>query len=111
MTKWAELHDVITVTAEGKSTFMAQINNLEANLHSKTEEATDAEKKRAKMEEMFIVVMEQNHEHARTNTDINWIYDIVKAENEQLHSKIERLQAKLKDQHDSFLLEKTSVIY
>lgn len=51
--------------------------------------------------------MEQNHEHARTNNDLDRSYGIVRAENNQLQSKIE----KLRDQEDSFRLEKTYAFY
>lgn len=33
--KWAQLQDTLTLVAERESTSMEQINNLEANLHSK----------------------------------------------------------------------------
>ncbi|XP_070042608.1 uncharacterized protein [Nicotiana tomentosiformis] len=108
--KWVELQDAVTVAAELEYASMEQINNLKASLCSKIEEAT-AEEKRARMEQRFKKVMEQNSEHARTNTDLCRTYGIMRDENEQLQSKIKKLRSKLQDQEDSFLLEKTYVIY
>lgn len=46
--------------------------------------------------------MEQNHEHAKTNTYLAGAYNILKVDNEHLQLKIKKLQARLRDQEDSF---------
>ncbi|XP_070032061.1 uncharacterized protein [Nicotiana tomentosiformis] len=86
--KWVELQDVVTVAAERESASMEQINKLKANLHSKIEEVAATQEKRARVEERLKKVMEQNHEHARTNIDLCWTYEIVRIKNDQLQSKI-----------------------
>lgn len=90
---------------------MEKVNNLKASLRSKTEEANDVEEKRAKMEERFNKVMEQNQLHARINIDLDSRISVVRAENDKLQSKIERPRAKLQHKEDSFLLQKTHKIY
>lgn len=89
--KWVELHDVVTVAASRESTLMAQINNLEASVCSKTKEATTADEKRAIMDERFKKVMEQNQRHATTNTELYSRINIVRSENVKLQSKIDKL--------------------
>lgn len=74
--KCAKLQDTITSAAEHESASMERIGNLEANLHSNIEEATLAEEKRAKIEEKLQNMMEQNHEHTKTNCDMAGIYNI-----------------------------------
>lgn len=49
--KWVEWQDVVTWAVECEFASLEQISNLEANLCSKTKEATTAEDKRAKMED------------------------------------------------------------
>lgn len=56
--KWAELQDVVTITAEYDSASMEQINNLEASVHSKMKEVAPVEEKRARMEERLKKVMD-----------------------------------------------------
>ncbi|XP_070034792.1 tropomyosin-2-like [Nicotiana tomentosiformis] len=101
----------MTVAAERESAFMGHVNNLEPCLRSKTEEANAVEEKRAKMEERLKRVIEQNQLHATTSVELDSRISLVKAENDKLQTKIEKLQAKLQDQEDSFLLEKTYAIY
>lgn len=76
--KWAELQDVVIVAVECELTSLEQINNLETRLCSKIEEATVAEENISRLEERFRKIMEQNRKHARTNTDLNRTYNIVK---------------------------------
>ncbi|XP_070010208.1 uncharacterized protein [Nicotiana sylvestris] len=80
--KWAELQDVVAVVGEHESASMEKINNLEARLRSKIKEVAAVEEKRAMMEEILKKFMEQNCEHARTNTNLCQTYDIGMAENE-----------------------------
>lgn len=68
--KQNELQDVVTVAVEHESAFMKQIINLEASICFKTEETDAVKEKRARMEERFKKIMEQNQEHARTNTNL-----------------------------------------
>lgn len=46
--KWAQPKDVVNSVVERESDSMESISNLEANLHSKTEEATTTKEKREK---------------------------------------------------------------
>lgn len=87
--KWAKLQDAINSAAKREFAFMDRINNLEANLRSKTKEAAAAEEKISKMEDKFCKVMEQNCEHAKTNTDLSRAYNILKVHNERLQLKIQ----------------------
>lgn len=49
--KQTELQEIVNSASERESTFMEIISNLEAYLHSKSEEAIAAEEKRARIEE------------------------------------------------------------
>ncbi|XP_070054780.1 uncharacterized protein [Nicotiana tomentosiformis] len=108
---WVELHDTVTAVAERESTLMEQVNNLEANLRSKTEEANAAEGKREKMKERLKRVIEQNRLHSTTNVELDSKISKMRAKNEKLQSKIDKLRAKLQDQEDSLVFEKTYSIY
>ncbi|XP_070042614.1 tropomyosin-2-like [Nicotiana tomentosiformis] len=90
---------------------MEQVNNLEASLHSKAKEANTAEEKRAKIKERLKRIMEKNQLHSRTNVELNSKISIMKAENEKLKSKINKLQAKLQDKEDSTVFVKSCDIY
>ncbi|XP_070034857.1 probable kinetochore protein SPC25 [Nicotiana tomentosiformis] len=109
--KWAELHDVVIAIAKRESAFEKQINNLKANLCSKNEEANAIEEKRAKMEERLKRIMEKNRLHSTTNVEHDSRLSATKDEREQLQAKIDKLQAKIQDQEDSLIFEKTYVIY
>lgn len=67
---------------------------LEAAMHSKTEEASVSEEKRAKMEEILWNAMKQNCEHAKTNSELSGAYNILKVDNERVQSKIQKLRAR-----------------
>lgn len=108
---WAELQDVVTVATECESASMKKIKNLEARLHSKMEEAIADAEKMERMKERLQRVMEKKCEHANTNTDLCRAYDILWVDNDRLQSKIKKLQAKLQDQDDSYLLSKTHAVY
>lgn len=55
--------------------------------------------------------MEQNCEHAKTNTDLSGAYNILKVDNKTLQLMIQKLQARFRDKEDSLLLKKTRVVY
>lgn len=90
---------------------MESIRSLETDLHSKTEEANAVEEKMAKIEEWIWKVMDQNREHAKTNSDLAETYGILKVENEQLQSKLQERRARFRVQEESFMLEKTHAVY
>nr|XP_009608999.1 ensconsin-like [Nicotiana tomentosiformis] len=108
---WVKLHDTVTTDAEHESAFMEQISNLEVGLRAKIEEASAAEEKRAKMEERLKKVTEHNRLHSTTNVELESKISTMKAENEELQAKIDKLRAKLQDEEDSILFEKTYSMY
>lgn len=108
--KWVELQEVVNLEVERESSSMDRISNLEANLHSNTEEATTTEDNKTKMEERFRKVMEQNWKHSKTNIDLAGAYNILKVNNERLQLKIQKLQTRFWDKEGSLLLEK-HVVY
>lgn len=81
----------MTATAEREYAFMEQISNLKADLCSKIEEANIVEEKRARIEERLKRTMEQDQLHAITNTELDSMINIVKAENDKLQKTIEIL--------------------
>ncbi|XP_070044936.1 uncharacterized protein [Nicotiana tomentosiformis] len=109
--KWAEPHDVVLATVERESAFKEQINNLKADLSSKTEEANVAEEKRAKMEERLKKAMDQNRIHSTTNVELDSRLSALRSERDGLQAEINKLQAKFQDQEDSLVFEKTYVVY
>lgn len=70
------------MVVECESALVEQINNLESNLRFKTEEVVPAEEKREIMEERLKRVIKQNREHAKTNMDLCWTYDIFRIKND-----------------------------
>lgn len=56
--KWAKLQDAVTLAAKREFASMEKINNLEANLCSKTEKAATTEEKRERTWERLKRVME-----------------------------------------------------
>lgn len=82
MIKWAELQKAVNSVVEREFASIERINNLEANLRSKTKEAIVAKEKSELMEERLRKVMEQNREHSKTNTNLSRAYNILKVDNE-----------------------------
>ncbi|XP_070036511.1 uncharacterized protein [Nicotiana tomentosiformis] len=109
--KWVEHHDVVIAVVEHETVIEEQVNNLKARLCSKTEDANAAEERRAKIEKRLKSVMEQNRLHSTTNIELDSKISMMKSENEELQSKIDKLQAKLWDQVDSFVFDKTYTMY
>ncbi|XP_070039697.1 uncharacterized protein [Nicotiana tomentosiformis] len=109
--KWVELHDMVIVIAEHESDFMEQVNNLEAVLRAKIEEANAADEMREKMKEKFKRVMEQNRLHSSNNVELDFRISGMRTENEELQSKIDWIQVKLRDSKDSLVFEKMYSIY
>lgn len=105
--KWVQLHDIITDVTERESAIMSQVNNLEDDLRVRTEEARVAGEGKAKMEERLLKVMEQNRLHSSTNVIFDARDSVMKAENEELQAKVKKLRARLQNQEDSFIFEKT----
>ncbi|XP_070057546.1 uncharacterized protein [Nicotiana tomentosiformis] len=95
--KWVELHDVVLAAAERESAFEDQINNLKADLHSKTKEANPFEEKRVKMEEKFKRNMEKKWIHLNTTIELDSRLNTMRSERDDLQVETDRLQAKLQD--------------
>lgn len=90
---------------------MEKARALEADLHYKIEEAIMAEENRTKLEERLLKVMKQNRKHAKSSSVLAETYKILKVDNEWLQLKIKEIQARFQAQVDSFVLEKTYVVY
>ncbi|XP_070035117.1 uncharacterized protein [Nicotiana tomentosiformis] len=80
-----------------------QINNLKADLSSKTEEANDAEDKRDRMKERLKRAMDQNQIYSTTNVELDSRLSAMRSERDDIQVEIDRLQAKLQDQEDSLV--------
>ncbi|XP_070023212.1 uncharacterized protein [Nicotiana sylvestris] len=104
--KWIELHDAVAAVIERESSFEDQVNNLKANLCSKIDEVNAAKEMSAKMEDRLKRVMEQNRLHTTSNVELDYILKAMKAENEELHAKIDKLRAKLQNQEDPLFSRK-----
>lgn len=72
------------VAAERESAFEKQINNLKADLRSKTKETRVVEEKRAKMEERLKWSMYQNRLHSTMNVELDTHLSSMKSEREEL---------------------------
>ncbi|XP_070048460.1 uncharacterized protein [Nicotiana tomentosiformis] len=109
--KWSEVQNDVIAVVDREVASAKRINNLEAALNSKVEEAAVAEEKHARMEEKYKKVMEHNKFCNSTINDLVVSLQAARSERNNLSIEVDQLKEELQYQTTSLIVEKTYSMY
>ncbi|XP_019251362.1 PREDICTED: uncharacterized protein LOC109230304 [Nicotiana attenuata] len=109
--KWVEVQNAILTASDHEAASIERLNNLEAALHSKTEEIVAAEEKHARLKERHKKVTEHNKVFCSTVRDLDVSLQATRFVRDSLSVEVDKLKEELQRRAASLIVEKTHSMY
>ncbi|XP_070054292.1 uncharacterized protein [Nicotiana tomentosiformis] len=104
--KWSEVQNDVLAAVDREAASTKRLNNFEATLNSKAEEAVAAEEKHARMEEKYRKVMEHNKVYNSTIRYLDVSFQVARSERNKLSTEVDQLKEELQCREASLIVEK-----